>query len=106
MPGNQLLVDGASYLPLPVTKNSPHIRAQCCPAGMYLQDIVIHSMCQPTSLVAPSPDSKPLVANDGSNIEITDEKWWQSATVVAAKYDDLPETLVSGKWFNRDIRLG
>ncbi|KAF8221450.1 hypothetical protein L208DRAFT_1382267 [Tricholoma matsutake] len=74
-PGNQLQMDGTSYLPLPVVKNSPHICAQCHPAGTYLQDIVIHSM-QPTSILAPAPDSKPLVANDSTKFEIKDETWW------------------------------
>jgi len=39
---------------------------------------------QPTSLLTPAPDS------------------WESAAAIAAKYDDLP---VSGKLFNRDVRL-
>ncbi|KAF8230116.1 hypothetical protein L208DRAFT_1378652 [Tricholoma matsutake] len=88
-PGNQLQVDGTSYLPLPVAKNSPHIHAQCHPAGTYLQDIVIHSM-QPTSVLAPAPDSKPLVANDSTKFEIKNETWWRSAATATSKYDDLP----------------
>jgi hypothetical protein len=94
-------VDGTSYLPPPVAKNSPHIHAHCRPAGTYLQDIIIHSM-QLTSVLAPAPDSKPLVANDSTEFEIKDETWWQSAAAATSKYDDLP---VSSKLFNHDIRL-
>ena len=74
-PGNQVQVDGTLYLPLPIAKNSPNIHAQCCPAGTYLQDIVIHSM-QLTSVLVLAPNSKPLVANDSTKFEIKDETWW------------------------------
>jgi hypothetical protein len=57
---------------------------------------------QPTSLLTPAPDSKTLVANDRAKSMIKDEAWWESAAAIAAKYDDLP---VSGKLFNRDVRL-
>lgn len=105
-------VDGSSYLPAPVSKDSPHIWAWCRTAGMLVQDIAIHSL--PRSLPLPQlaagtksvikntkystqPVNKSTDNDTEHEVKDLDPEFWQSAVSVAAKYDDPPERSIRGK---------
>jgi hypothetical protein len=120
-PGKQLKVDGSSYLPAPVSRDSPHIQARCRTAGTLAQDIAIHSFARSSPLprlaagtksVIKSPEYSTRPVNKSTNndtkyeVEDLDPEFWQSAVSVAAKYDGPPERPIHGKFLMRDDEQG
>jgi hypothetical protein len=106
------MVDGSSYLPLPVIQGGPHFHCQCCPAGTYAQDIAIHNLPlgqPPHSLFNPlSSGLRPVkfqpktavsksakVTSDDVDVD-NDPGWLKEAVVEASKYDT-PLPVIKGK---------
>jgi hypothetical protein len=112
-----LKVNGSSYLPAPVSKDSPHIRARCHAAGTLVQDIAIHSLPRSSPLPQLAAGTKSVIKNakystrpvnkstdNDTKYEVKDldPEFWQSAVSIAAKYDDPPERSIRGKLLMHD----
>ncbi|KAF8228368.1 hypothetical protein L208DRAFT_1379395 [Tricholoma matsutake] len=92
--GKQLKVDGQSYLPLPVSKDSPHIQAQCCVAGTFAQDIAIHAMSHSLALPQLSAGPKPVIKTTENDTIPSIKRVETDTEYEATEYDDPPEHLI------------